>query len=387
MMKKFDEQALLKKYREGKCTEEELCYIEAWYADWQMKDRAVLSEADLNKAEAAMREAVMLRVGAKRYTLRPWKAVAAIAAMVLGIWFYTSRHLEGSKATRDLYVNDIAPGSNRATLTLPNGKVISLSEVKTGLVIDKNSLTYNDGTIVNNSPLPDAENVQNGEGNSMMLTASTPKGGTYQVVLPDGTQVWLNADSKISFPVRFSGGIRKILLKGEAYFKVSKDKAMPFIVQTDQQEVTVLGTQFNINSYADEGSVKTTLLEGSVKISSLLAKPGVHKDQGSKTLKPGQQAVLTRGQFNITTTNPDEAIAWKEGYFRFYEVDLQTFMNTIARWYDIEVDYEGGIDQFKELAFGGSVSRSKNISEVLKILAQTGKVHYKITGKKVTITR
>lgn len=312
--------------------------------------KAINEEARLNKIKLRYRVAV---------------AAAAIFAITLGVWlFYTPRHPEAS-ADLLAYTNDIPPGRNTATLTLANGKVIHLDTNKTSVVA--------------------TDSVKN----TTMLTASTPRGGTYQVVLPDGTKVWLNADSKITFPSQFSRSKREVSIAGELYFEVAEDKTHPFIVKSEGQQIEVLGTHFNVNAYADEKSIKTTLLEGSVKVSPSpipsSSDPSMLRDD--IMLKPGQQSLVGSDK-RITIKNiiPEDAIAWKDGYFRFYEVDLQTFMNTIARWYDIEVDYEGGIHHYKGLAFGGSVSRSKNISEVLKILAQTGKVHYRIEGRKVTIT-
>jgi len=320
-------------------------------------------------------------------------AAAAVAAITLGTWFYfTPRHPEGSAATRDLLVNDIKPGSVGATLTLANGKTIKLSSATNGELANQAGITVSksaDGQLV--------YEVKPTKGTSDDLgainTLSTAKGETYQVKLPDGTMIWLNAASSLKYAANLlQYGKRKVTLQGEAYFQVAKDKVHPFIVESKGQSVQVLGTHFNINAYPGEASIKTTLLEGSVSISSLLSSRGTAKDlnptgPGTTILKPGQQSTLKGEVLKITQVDPSEATAWMEGYFRFYEVDLETFMNTIARWYDIEVEYEGGISRYEELAFGGSVSRSKNISAVLNILAQTGKVHYKIQGKKVTITK
>ncbi|WP_316814368.1 FecR family protein [Pedobacter heparinus] len=397
---------LLTKYFDGTATEKERLLAEEWYAKRSTLNLSDPEDLDYEGIKTEIWASMNIADQRKVVVLGLWPRIigiaAAVAGIVFGIWFYTP-HAIVNHNSEIVNQNDIAPGKNTATLTLANGKTINLSDAKTGVII-ADDLRYNDNSVVISDPSLGSGQVAREDllnntnkrslpygrdaGKEQMLTITTPRGGTYQVILPDGTKVWLNAASSLNYmmSLKKQGTTRRIELTGEAYFEVKKDEARPFVVQTDKQEVTVLGTHFNVNSYTDEGSVKTTLLEGSVKVSRLLTKSGVNKDLGGKTLKPGQQAILTNKGFKVVATNLNEAIAWKDGYFRFYEVDLQTFMNTIARWYNIEVDYEGGIDQYKGLAFGGSVSRSKNISEVLKILAQTGKVHYRIGGRKVTIT-
>jgi transmembrane sensor len=384
-------------------------------------------------------------------------AAAAVAVMVFGVWFYSSQYLVFSgKKLNGIYANDVAPGKNTATLTLADGKVINLSEAKTGVVVGANKLAYNDGTVVDpslrggttrQSPFGDevAASRRAPRNDDMMLTAATPRGGTYQIILPDGTKVWLNADSKISFPSQFTGDTRKVTLSGEAYFEVAKvmikeqgvrskeqGAKMPFIVVSNGQEVEVLGTHFNINAYRDEGSTRTTLLEGSVRISSL--RGGTHETSSeqavrqphdeiaasrraprnddwnsndrnsndrnndgrssdewaegrggnSEVLKPGQQAVLTANANPIKVQQVDvnEAVAWKDGMFTFTKTDIRSIMRMISRWYNVEVVYQGKIT---ETSFGGSVPRSLNISQILKSLELTGEIHFNVEGRRVTV--
>lgn len=208
-------------------------------------------------------------------------------------------------------------------------------------------------------------------------TIETPKGGQYQVDLPDGTKVWLNAGSLLRYPTNFTGKIRSVELTGEAYFEVAKNAHKPFKVLSKNQVVEVLGTHFNISSYTDDISVKTTLLEGSVKVLS-------SKVNQTKLLKPGQQSDInyTNNAFFIKSVNTDEVIAWKNGYFLFSDEDLKSIMARFARWYNVDVEYQGDVDN---LRFGGMVSRSKDLTQALKVVEQAGNVKFKIEGRRVIV--
>ena len=319
----------------------------------------------------------------KKPTVKLWLRITAAAAVLLvvgaGLFFYTSyyspRHLDNK---RDLlnYTNDVAPGKNTATITLSNGRRISLSDAKTGVVVKASGLRYNDGTAVDPS--------RDLSGTAEMTEVATPRGGTYQITLPDGTKVWLNAASNLSFPSTFQGlGIRKVELSGEAYFEVAKDKKHPFIVLTEKQEVEVLGTHFNINSYADELSTKTTLLEGSVSVRHLDDK----RNEGKAViLKPGEQANLTtNNRIRVTDADLAEVTAWKNGDFLFKTEDFKTIMRKVARWYNVDIVFDASAPT--NLSLGGVVSRNKNISAVLKIMEATGDVHFKIEGRRITVTK
>jgi len=206
-------------------------------------------------------------------------------------------------------------------------------------------------------------------------TISTPVGGQYTVVLPDGSKVWLNAASSLKFPTAFTGTERRVELTGEGYFEVAKNKHMPFKVNFNREEVEVLGTHFNISAYPDEAVTRTTLLEGSVRIS---------KNNIKKILVPGQQAIssMQTGGFNIAEVNTDEAIAWKNGLFLFHNENIRSIMKKIARWYNVDVNYQGS---FTNQEYGGRISQSKNLSEILKNLELTGTIHFKIEGRRVTV--
>ncbi|ACU03291.1 FecR family protein [Pedobacter heparinus] len=299
-------------------------------------------------------------------------AAAAVAAIVFGVFFFKApRDLEGSAATREL-MNDIAPGKNTATLTLANGKTIILSDVKTGVIVDANSLKYNDNTLIS------TEGRDNGPGGDDVVM-STPRGGTYQITLPDGTRAWLNADTKISFPSQFIGKERKILIiNGEVYFEVAKNKEKPFIVESDGQEVTVLGTHFNISAYKDEGAIKTTLLEGSVKVSS--------SGQRVVILKPNQQSTVgANAGITVKQVDPEDAIAWKEGYFIFNSENLDEVMRRVSRWYNVQVVFED--ESLKHETFIGTISKYEQVSKVLNMLARTKVAEFKIEGNTIIINK
>jgi ferric-dicitrate binding protein FerR (iron transport regulator) len=205
-------------------------------------------------------------------------------------------------------------------------------------------------------------------------TISTPRGGQYELMLSDGSKVWLNAASSLRFSASFVGKERKVELLGEAYFEVAKNAAMPFKVKVHGMEVEVLGTHFNINSYDNESMIRTTLLEGSVKI---------NKNNSSSLLKPGQQAQMNKaGEIKIiNNVDVEEAIAWKEGKFQFDKADIHDIMRQLARWYDVDVEYKGTVSSH----FGGTISRDVNLSQVLNMLHLTGEVNFQIQDKKVLV--
>jgi len=209
---------------------------------------------------------------------------------------------------------------------------------------------------------------------------ATPKGGQYQIILPDGTRVWLNAASVLKYPVAFTSTARKVELTGEAYFEVAKNKAKPFIIHTAKQEVTVLGTHFNINAYADEPNTRTSLLEGSVKVAKL-------NDAASVMIKPGQAALVgdpgSASRIQIASIDPDEAVAWKNGYFMFDSENLESILRKVARWYDVDITWQSRNSAQKE--FSGTISKYSNASQVLKKLELTEAVHFKIEGRKIIV--
>jgi ferric-dicitrate binding protein FerR (iron transport regulator) len=274
---------------------------------------------------------------------------------------------------------DITPGGNKAVLTLVDGSTIILDSASNGILsqqgnvkvqkLESGLLAYT----INGSPVTENEEA-------FFNTISTPRGGQYQVTLADGTKVWLNAASSIRFPVVFTGAERKVEITGEAYFEVAKNAAMPFKVKAAGSEVEVLGTHFNVNAYYDEAAVKTTLLEGLVKVSG----PASTAGQSPRFLQPGQQSAVNReGKISIlNNADTEEAVAWKDGRFQFKSADLKSILRQIARWYDVEVEYKGNAN----LHFTGQLTRNDNVSKVFEKLALTGEVHFRIEGKKIIVS-
>jgi len=307
-----------------------------------------------------------------RTRIKLWPRIAgvaaAVAALALCIYFF-SVHRRSDSSTPIEYANgasDIRPGRNGATITLSSGKVIKLSDLQSGVVVGEDRLAYTDGSVVATSAESELQDER--------LTATTTKGQTYIFTLPDGTKVWLNADSKISFAQQLINKPREVLLEGEAYFEVSKDKHHPFIVATKGQQIEVLGTHFNVNSYKDEPSTATTLLEGSVKIK-------VGNEQ--KIIRPGQQAFNRSGTIAIREIDVDNVLDWKNGDFYLNHVDFKTAMRKIARWYDMDIIYDETVPDNMES--GGWIARDKPLSAVLKSIEASGLVKFKVEGRKIYV--
>ncbi|MBE9602223.1 FecR family protein [Pedobacter sp. MC2016-24] len=357
---------LIGRISSGVASDEELSRYNKWCNAWQNEDLPVTDFAGI---ESRMLTNINQKITSPRVVrLRYYKvaSIAAVMAVVFGFWYYSSKVLLNLNA-EIVYKNDVLPGTNTATLTLSNGKTIQLSDAKNGVVIDATSLKYNDGSVVDSVGIKP----------NQMLTTTTPRGGTYQIVLPDGSHVWMNADSKMIFPAKFSGQTREVLLEGEAYFEVAKDKAHPFIVKNHTQRIEVLGTHFNLNSYADEIGIKTTLLEGSVKVSLSSGKEVL--------LKPGEEALNATGDIRVEKADTEEAVAWKNGNIVFRAKTLRDIMRQLSRWYDVTIVYAP--DAPVNETFSAAVSRTRNISSVLERMQATGSVKFKIDGKKITVTK
>jgi transmembrane sensor len=313
----------------------------------------------------------------KRSGYKLWMAVAASVLLMLtaGVIFFKSKDSLPVKINTLSHKYDIPPGGNRALLTLPGAGPIVLNDSSSRQLENRTGgsiVKAGSGILVYKA---NAQAGHSGTETEIFNTISTPRGGQYQVILPDGTHVWLNAASSLRFPSAFKGEKRLVKLNGEAYFEVAKNKRMPFIVQTENQEVEVLGTHFNISSYTDETATKTTLLEGSVKVTA---------QTGQKVLSPGEQAQTNKDtrMIKVMPVSIEDAIAWKNGYFVFNDEKLESIMHRVSRWYDVEYHFEG---KQGDLSFLGVVERSKNISSLLKVLESTGNVHFKIEGRKIIV--
>lgn len=307
--------------------------------------------------------------------IKVWKLwTAAAAALVVGLFgFY--QYSVNKTLQRNIFAADIEPGKNKAFLKLANGKIISLNDATNGQIANEAGISISktkDGQLIYNVQQGDRQSDEN-----RTNTISTPNGGQWQVRLPDGTMVWLNASSSLTYPLAFSGKkSRKVELNGEAYFEVAKNVSHPFVVKTNKQEITVLGTHFNVANYADETLSKTTLLEGSVEVR-------LNNAPESHTLQPGDQAEITANLIHIKKVDTDEAIAWKNGYFMFNNEKQENILRKIARWYDVEIVYADA--KAKEITYYGTVSRFDNVSKVLHKFQETGEVRFEIDGKKVIV--
>ncbi len=309
-----------------------------------------------------------------------WRKIG-IAAVIL-LFAYTGAHFyfyqpqkQFKKVVQKLPLhNDVLPGGNKAVLTLANGKKIILDNANTGVLAKQGSTDIDktkDGQIIYK-----AFNHGQNDQNITLNTVSTPRGGQYQVVLSDGSKVWLNAASSLRFPAVFKGKTREVEITGEAYFEVAKNAAMPFFVKTGRFVVEVLGTHFNIMAYNNESFIKTTLLEGAVKVRS---------GNSIHFLKPGQQALLNaQGQTKIIEdVDVDDETAWKNGLFQFKDAGIETVMRQAERWYNVTISYEGKIPVKQ---FTGRISRDVKVSELLNMLKYFG-VNFRIDGKNITVMK
>jgi len=290
-------------------------------------------------------------------------AAAIIAMTLVGIWLFVGNQADQCQSQLG-NVDDVQPGGNRATLTLADGREIELSDEQSGIVIGT-GISYLDGTsIIDNGETPERST------SIIDYQISTPKGGTYQVTLPDGTHVWLNAGTILRYPSKFDADQRVVELSGEAYFDVTqieskhaKNKKVPFLVRTNSQTIEVLGTQFNLSAYKEDGDVKTTLVEGSVRVASPT------DEHLPVVLEPGQQSIYAGGKVAVATIDVEPFIAWKDGYFDFLYTPFPEMIAQIARWYDIKLIYKGEVPNE---TFSGKMSRDVTLQYVLKFVEGSG---------------
>jgi ferric-dicitrate binding protein FerR (iron transport regulator) len=403
MMEHPENAALVRQVQDEQWMQSELGTFARYNAD---NSRKIL-EARLAKAKPVHRV---------HFLRTAWLRYAAAIIILFGIGTYLNinnqkEKPDGTTASSEASAKeDVAPGGNRATLTLADGSEIVLDSAANGKLAEQGSvrITKKGSEIIySNAPLTSHLSPLT------YNTMATPRGGQYQLTLPDGSQVWLNAESSITYPTAFTGKERKVSITGEAYFEVAKDKKRPFIVsvaypplegvarsagggQTPANgggvrqasggglEIEVLGTHFNVNTYKEEATNNITLLEGSVRLTSHLSPlTSVHT---SLTLKPGQQGQWNPNQEKLSlAVNPniEQAVAWKNGYFNFDGADIRTVMRQLERWYDVEVVYETEPGQ---RAFDGEIQRNLNLSDLLEGLQKTD-IHFRIRGKQLIITR
>jgi ferric-dicitrate binding protein FerR (iron transport regulator) len=370
---------LLDKYAEGRCTAEERGIVERWYLRESLgrpDGPDVRSPENLKSEiwESIVNENITVSQGKRRnFTYLLAIAASVIVVLALAMFFFTATTPQADKPKHELAKTaDVNAAVNKATLTLSDGSKIYIADCSAGLVRSQAGVQIHklkDGTI---SYTLTGDNRETGAA-SMFHTIETPNGGKSQVVLPDGTKVWLNAASSLRFPTKFASNLREVDLTGEAYFEVSSNKKSPFYVHTSDMSIRVTGTQFNVMAYSNETVTETTLVEGSVEVQ--------HQSQ-RMYLSPGEQCTkLRRADFSKKQVDVDGAIAWKNGLFHFDNAEIETVMKQLARWYDVEIEYSSGIPNTH---FGGYISQESKLSSVLKMLELSG-IRFQVLDKKIIV--
>lgn len=377
---------ILDKYQDGTASAAEKALIEEYYRRLQQAGNTELSAEE----EAAVKEAMYAQIAAnlwepnnkvvpiRKINYRLVAAAAVVLALIgAGSYFWLLKEPASTTAstkTTKAKPHDLPPGKDAAILTLADGRTIILDSAS-GTISQQGG-----ATVINLNGQVSYANTKGKDAAVVYNKVSTARGNQYQLILADGSKVWLNSASSLRFPTAFSGDKREVELDGEGYFEVAKDARKPFHVKTRTQDIEVLGTHFNVNAYSDEETTKTTLLEGSVKVGK--------RETGKEKrvmLKPGEQSVLAANASFTIDHSPDleQVMAWKNGWFEFDETDIKTIMRQISRWYDVDIRYETKTDNEK---YGGRISRNLNLSNILKMLENYG-VHFKLEGKVLTVIR
>ena len=375
---------LLEKYLSGNASPEERAKVEQWYASFEEKKAAMGEGDDLNAIREKMYRKIADELNLQEPVIPFYRKLnfrltaAAILILLIGSYFIFSTQQKtntiSSATAKTLLKNDITPpASNKATLILADGKTIELDSSANGTLAVQgkiNIVKQNDGLITYTGKPGDKISYN---------TLTVPRGSKpMKLLLADGSEVWLNVASSVTYPTAFVGGERRVEVTGEVYFEVAKNKEMPFIVKklNDDVEVKVLGTHFNVNTYEDEQDIKITLLEGAVNVS---------KGNTGALLKPGEQARVSRTDKISIMSNEDieEVMAWKNGRFYFDGADIKTIMRQVEKWYNVDIAYEATIPY----SFVAKISRNVNVSDLFKILELTDLVHFRIEGNKITVMK
>ena len=346
------------------------------FSDDLENSKGISPEAS-RKLFKAIHEKISLESRPVKRRLIPFRRIA-IAASVIGLLFIGAFLVFNKVGKKEIVIggvnkqrfkDDVAPGGDKAILTLADGSTVVLDDAQNGTLAQQGSskVIKLGGKLVYDPANKNSREI-------VYNTITTPNGGQYQLELPDGSLVWLNATSSIHFPTSFVGKERRVEIIGEAYFEIAKNRDMPFIVSVNNAEVQVLGTHFNVNAYNDEDNVKTTLLEGSVKVVS---------GDNMNMLKPGQQSQFTTNGLIkvVSNVDVDKVVAWKNGMFDFENAGIETVMRQLSRWYDVEIEYNGKTDDL----FIAEMRRNIKLSDALKALELTGKVKFDIQGKKIIV--
>ncbi|GAA3967143.1 FecR family protein [Mucilaginibacter dorajii] len=376
---------LYQKYMNGQCTPAEKALLDSYRDEMTLQadgwDDDTTNEQDVrNRIWQKLSESRnVVELKPRRSYTYQWLSAAAIILMVLfaGLLFVKRDKPKPQPTSQLAQIKQIVPGGNKAYLTLANGTRIILDDAKKGQIAAQAGIqvskTGNGMVVYHFSKTAAAANTI-----PEINTITTPRGGQYKVELEDGTKVWLNAASSIKFPQAFTGNNREVELSGEAYFEVAKNKAKPFIVKANGTQVQVFGTHFNVNAYSDNSNVTTTLVEGSVRMSNAAS---------AVMLMPGQQGTVAQNgaAIKVSKADTEESLAWVNGFFVFHDESIINVMKQVVRWYDVDVQYND--EDVKLNEFGGTISRYKNITELLNNMQLTGTIHYKIEGRRVILTK
>ncbi|MCC7524132.1 MAG: FecR family protein [Chitinophagaceae bacterium] len=373
---------LLAKYLDHKASPEEIDFIEKYYHYFDRNKNLTddFTDAEMKETELRMLNNLKTGISGANKKVHPlysswWKwAAASVAVVLAGGIIFSQLNRQPGKVISEVKAgssesHDIAPGTNKAMITLEDGSSVFIDDSTTGIIAKQGNtevFRLSSGEVVYKN--------SNNEAKVHINTMTTPRGGRYQLTLSDGTKFWMNSESSITYPTVFIGKDRSVKITGEVYFEVAKNEQQPFrVIIDDETEIKVLGTHFNVNTYADNGSINTTLLEGTVSISNN------HKEQ---ILKPGQQAEIRNNTIHLqSNVDTAQVIAWKNGYFSFNSTDLEMVMKLLTRWYDIDVVYEDNIPQMK---FWGGISMNSTLSQVLQVLEES-KIRFRIEDKKIVV--
>lgn len=366
---------LIQRYLKGNASPEEAEALHEWYSSFDDsevplplepgEDRKLLEQRLLNRLKPVMQPPKSRKLPFWRYA-----AAAALLALVAVAGKIGWQHRYSSSQKNIVADNtspaDKPPANKKAMLTLADGSTITLDDAANGALGKQGG-----ANVIKKEKGQLAYQAGDATGAVVYNTLTVPRGGRYQLVLPDGTNVWLNSATSLRYPTAFRGEERKVILQGQAYFEIAANATQPFKVQAGEMEVAVLGTRFDMMAYADEPTINATLVDGKIKVQD-------------KILQPGQQAVLALSGHRLTVRDADvdKITAWKNGLFVFNNMDLPTILREIARWYDVEIVYQ--FAPGKEL-YGGGISRNLNLSAVLRVLEENGTNHFKTDGNKVVV--
>ncbi len=378
---------LLKAFSEGTCSEEEKTALMALirdpantellqaYIEESIKNGTNSYDIDAIRAEEIFQKVLHSQTEAttpvRSISYMKWAAAILIILSTAIYYLLLNKKTEDSPSLAQSKSQDvILPASNKAMLTLADGSVIPLDNISEKTLLSQgetNIIRLNDGSILYKAGVAEDTVIS-------YNTISTPKGGQYQIILPDSTHVWLNAASSIRFPTSFKNDTRTVELSGEAYFEVTENKTKPFLVKVQESTITVLGTSFNINAYADEHDINTTLLEGSVKFD---------RNNIAKKINPGEQIIYNTlsNSMNIRDADIRQVMSWKNGFFEFDNMELSVIMRQIARWYDVELEFHRALPDLK---LSGGISRKLTLQDLQKLMEANG-VLFSIEGKKIIV--